>query len=260
MPAAFAVVVLVVWLSLSPAYAYLGGFEADDGYATSGEGFTVPNPGGQNGGYSWAVEWYNSGAFGANAGGGAYAIGQNTGRWTSPIGGSDDNRGYATKHKYTSVSAFDWLGDDEGHFLGVTGAGAGTGVTEYEYTFDSFDLSGADPTTLTEGHFTFRIYFCPGSAGSGVDAATDSPYGRLSFLDEAGNTVAQFGTGRTWFAGTSGFTDPAMAVWTRTGSDPAMTLSVGSGQRVIREQGRLVDLADHFPPCHRPVRIPCPPG
>ena len=83
---------LVLLLNLTNnAHAYLGGFEAADGYAP----------------FLNDVATFNAGQYGANAGGGGYVnIPDNTGLWQKlqgplvPASGITGNYAYATGHQY----------------------------------------------------------------------------------------------------------------------------------------------------------------
>lgn len=175
------------------------GFEVADGYVFGASEAPAPNPGGSVAGHRWAVEFYNSGLFNSLSG---YSAVSNSGQWTSPIGGADDNRGYLTKHTYTAVSAYDRFGNNAGHFLGIIGPGNASQYVEYEYTFDANDFNAVPPSNLTNGDLKYNIWFCPSSNETGRNASNDNIYHEMKFYGNNGSMVLSVGTGgmpRMWW-------------------------------------------------------------
>lgn len=206
------------------------GFEVEDGYVFGASEVPAPNPGGAVAGHRWAVEYYNSGLFNSLSG---YMQGLNTGQWTSPIGGADENTGYLTKHTYTAVGAYDRFGNDTGHFLGLSGSGNANNYVEYEYTMDANDFNGVLPSTLTDGDLKYNIWFCPSSNQSGANASTDNIFHEMKFYDQAGNMILSMGTGGVWNSGTTGLGASATSVWTQSGTQSSIQSHSASGNGVF---------------------------
>ena len=133
---ALAMAVMIVVAMCGTSHAYLGGFEDPDGYKP----------------FFNEVVNYNAGAYGANAGGGAYTtITPNTGLWQklqgplSPATGSSGYLAYATGHQnYDRTNPGT---SDQGLVITTNSDGWTAGTQEYSYSLDSFDLGGMVPTT-----------------------------------------------------------------------------------------------------------------
>jgi hypothetical protein len=213
-----------------PSAQVYSGFELQDGYVFGASEVPAPNPGGAVAGHKWAVEYYNSGLFNSLSG---YMQGLNTGQWTSPIGGADENSGYLTKHTYTAVGAYDRFGNDTGHFLGLIGPGNANQYVEYEYTFDNNDFGGSNPSAQTDVDLKFNLWFCPSSNQSGANGATDNIFNEMKFYDQVGNMIFSVGTGGVWNSGTTGLGASATSVWTQSGGQASIQSHSASGNGVF---------------------------
>ncbi len=165
---------LVAVLSAQPAFAYLGGFEAGDGYQSNGALLDVST--------------YNAGQFGTNNGGpgGSQAtITQNSGLFqkfdqgdTSPGNGElvvqpglarTGNAGLALR----STPAY--------------GDTAGDGA-QYLYSFDSRDFNGVNPSAVTSGVVSIDYWMRPQTSFFETGTATTT-----SFVNANGDTIFSVG-------------------------------------------------------------------
>ncbi len=181
--ALFFSVLFVLALSLTfvgNAYAYLGGFEPADGYAS----------------FLNDVATFNAGQYGANAGGGAYtAITPNTGLWKKlqgplvPATGATGNLAYATGHQYYDRTNPGYPNLDQALVITTNSDGWGAGSQEYSYTVDSYDLGGVNPATTGGDMLNISFWSCswiPGSGeGGGLGPGTIA--NTISFYDSSGN-------------------------------------------------------------------------
>lgn len=194
---ALAVGALALLASAGSAQAYLGSFTQADGYIT-----TQP----------WVdVTYFNSGQFGANAGGGfQQMIAPDTGLWRlqSNAGAIFTNsaaRAAATSGAppYGSPPA----GTVPIYIVGDHGPGrtdnsslafrnsspAGTGAALYDYTLDTYDFGGVNPSSVTSGTIKVSFYFQsnpPLPNGTGASAPDKFT---MSFKDSVGNIGLQWG-------------------------------------------------------------------
>lgn len=164
----------------STADAYLGGFEAADGYAA----------------FLNDVATYNAGQYGANAGGGSYInIPDNTGLWVKlqgplvPATGTTGNYAYATGHQYYDRTNPGFPNLDQALVITTNADGWGAGSQEYSYTVDSYDLGGVNPATTGGDVLMISFWSCswiPGSSeGGGLGPGTIA--NTVSFYDSLGN-------------------------------------------------------------------------
>jgi hypothetical protein len=220
---------------VSPADAYLGGFENADGYSYA---FTYPQLD------NWVdVTQYNAGAWGPNAGGGSpFQQTVNTGLWTytSAAGSAFDTQANRVTYMgatptfnssagatpFTFASYF--VG---GHFGGRLGTNAlavrnaaTNGAMKYDYRLDAYDFSGTNPATVTSGTIGAGLYFQANPADN-VTVASDGSSPEKFFMsikDTSGNVGLQWGyrynNSVIWRAGGAG-------PWIST----ALTADDGSG-------------------------------
>ena len=178
----FALALLVLTLTLTnKTYAYLGGFESVDGYAS----------------FLNDVATFNAGQYGANAGGGSYVnIPDNTGLWQKlqgplvPATGTTGNYAYATGHQYYDRTNPGFPNLDQALVITTNADGWGAGSQEYSYDVDSYDLGGINPATTGGDVINISFWSCswiPGSgeAGGGLGAGTIA--NTISFYDSSGN-------------------------------------------------------------------------
>ncbi|MEM8864500.1 MAG: PEP-CTERM sorting domain-containing protein [Planctomycetota bacterium] len=143
-------------LIVSPAYAYLGGFEADDGYAS----------------FLNDVSKYNAGQYGVNAGGGSFvSITPGTGLWQKlqgplfPTTGLAGGVAYATGHQnYDRTNPYT---SDQALVITTNADGWTAGPQEYSYTLDSFDLGGVSPAATGGTTIDISFWSCSRVFGSG---------------------------------------------------------------------------------------------
>ncbi len=160
-----------------PAQAYLGSFSPNDGYQ-------IVQP--------WVdVSYFNSGANGVNAGGGAYShIAPDSGLWKVAPGavGGIYTSAAARAAALVGVPPYPGVvpaaGSGPIYIVGNHGPGrtdnsalafrndspAGTGPAKYEYTIDAYDTgtgggnAGPVPSSITSGVVSTQFYFCPNPA------------------------------------------------------------------------------------------------
>ena len=204
----------------SPAQAYLGSFTPADGYQ-------IIQP--------WVdVSYFNTGQYGANAGGGSVNyVAPDSGLWkvTGPVGGiytSAAARAAATSGAPPYAVTPPVAGSAPVYIVGNHGPGrtdnsalafrndtpANTGAAKYDYSIDTYDTGGIAPSTVTSGIVTTQFYFCPNPADPVVPGALPRDKFTMSFKDSSGNTGFQWGYAAEnqvyWRTGTSG-------PWTYTG-------------------------------------------
>jgi PEP-CTERM motif len=174
-----AVTLLTLSLTLiGNTYAYLGGFEAVDGYQP----------------FLNDVATYNAGQYGPNAGGGSYmALPPNTGLWKKlqgplyPMTGTTGSVAYATGHQ-----GFDRTNPsttDQALIITTNADGWSAGPQEYSYDVDSYDLGGVSPASTGGKVINISFWSCsfiPGTAeGGGLGPGTIA--NTISFYDSSGN-------------------------------------------------------------------------
>lgn len=172
-------------LLCSSASAYLGGFEAVDGY----EDFLND------------VATYNAGQYGTNAGGGTYVnIPDNTGLWQKlqgplwPTPGLAGGAAYATAH-FSRDRQFPGDPTRRGLVITTNADGWGAGPQEYSYQLDSFDLGGVAPASTAGDTLDISFWSCARifgtGEGGGLGAGTIGD--TVSFYDSSGNLGFEVG-------------------------------------------------------------------
>ena len=177
--------VMTSMLLASPVHAYLGGFEAADGY----EPFLND------------VATYNAGQYGANAGGGSYVnIPDNTGLWVklqgplypANIGG---NVSYATAHQYYDRTNYGYPNLDQALVITTNVDGWAGSPQEYSYTLDNFDLGGVAPLSTGGDVIDISFWACSRvfgtGEGGGLGAGTIG--NTIGFYDSSGNLGFEIG-------------------------------------------------------------------
>jgi hypothetical protein len=170
----------------SNAHAWLGGFEAADGYQP----------------FLNMVQNYNAGQYGPNGGygGGPVAITPNTGLWTAVQGGffSSGNVSYATGHQ--NFDRLWWnnsIGSANNLALQLTTNHVGWGgpALEYTYDVDAPDLGGVSPPA-TAGQVVTASFWWMGNL-QGADSSGLVPEGyfgdAIQFRDSANNVGFEVG-------------------------------------------------------------------
>jgi len=187
----------------SSAHAYLGSFNANDGYYL------------QSGTILGDVSIYNAGASGINAGGGGFnSINADTGLWkvVGPVGGyftTAANRaaavgaGPAYNPNPANAAAAYIVGS---HFNGRAPDGVclalrndtpvGTGPMIYDYSFDTYDFGGPAPASITSGPVVTQFYYCPNPGDSPNPGSKIGEKFTMTFADSAGNVGLQWGYAR----------------------------------------------------------------
>ena len=169
-------------LAAGNAHAYLGGFEAADGYQS----------------FLNRVQDYNAGHYGANSGygGGPVAITPNTDFWVAVSGGVGGS--YATGHQWFDR---DWVNNGTGSqndlALQFTSNASGWGgpAMEYRYSVDAPDLGGVNPAST--GGAVVKISFWYRAALNGADNFGGIPEGyfgnAIQVRDSANNVGLELG-------------------------------------------------------------------
>lgn len=187
----------------APASAYLGSFNAADGYYA------------QSGFIAGDVSYYNAGQSGANAGGGGLvAQAPDTGLWdvTGPVGGyftnvTDRTNGTLGAPPYPVVSP---PGATGAYIVGGHGGGRtfdlclalrndtpiGTGPMVYDYSLDTFDFGGVAPASITSGVVPVNFFFCPNPGDTPLPGGRPGDKFTMSFKDSSGNVGFQWGYAR----------------------------------------------------------------
>ncbi len=206
---------LAAMLAASPAVAYLGGFEPADGYLLA----PIPQTGSPPTSDYTDVTYYNAGQFGANAGAGSpMAIAPDSGLWSLLTDPGAFFRKQSIRNGYTSgappYAPFpSFSGDDVpayivgNHSPGYLSAyalvlrnetpfsgGPVGGPMEYDYTLDTFDFGGINPSSVTSGIVTTSFRFCPNPSDP-PDPSGGPPRDKfiMSFTDSTGNIGLQIG-------------------------------------------------------------------
>ena len=213
----FAAPALIVAGLASPASAYLGSFTPADGYQIW-----------QN----WVdVSYFNSGANGANAGGGAYGyIVPDSGLWkVTPGYAGGIYKGWASRTAaLTTVVGNVYpvnpptAGGGGVYIVGDHGPGrtdnsalafrndtpAGTGPARYDYSIDTYDTGGVVPSTVTTGVVTAKLYMLASPLVSSSTGAAARDKFTMSMTDGSGNIGVQWGYAEDnevyWRPGSSG--------------------------------------------------------
>ncbi len=185
------------------AQAYLGSFNANDGYHL------------QSGTILGDVSIYNAGASGINAGGGGFVQTlPDVGLWklTTPVGGyftSAANRNAAllggppyNPNPATGAPAY---------IVGAHGMGRapdglclalrndtplGTGPMKYNYSFDTYDFGGLVPASVTSGPVVTQFYYCPNPGDTPNPGTLVGDKFTMTFADSSGNVGLQWGYAR----------------------------------------------------------------
>jgi hypothetical protein len=216
----------VAALASAPASAHLGSFTPADGYTLS-----VPV-----GSANWCdVSYYNAGAYGANSGGGSgpTLLVPDSGLWklTSNAGGFFPNAAArnaavggappypntvppGTVPVYMVGNHFPGRGGDGSNLAFRNDSAIGAGPAVYEYTLDTYDMGGSNPSSITSGTVTVEFYFCPNPSDPPNPGTPPSDKFTLSFMDTSSNIGVEWGYGRdnevTWRTTAGGS-------WTYTG-------------------------------------------
>ena len=175
---------LIVVALCGSANAYLGGFEDPDGYKP----------------FLNDVANYNAGAYGANAGGGAYTpITPNTGLWQKlqgalyPATGTAGGVSYGTGHQ--SLDRTNPSTSDQALVITTNADGWTAGPQEYAYSLDSFDLGGVLPASTGGALVNLSFWSCASiygtGEGGGLGAGTIGD--TISFYDSSGNLGFELG-------------------------------------------------------------------
>jgi len=222
---------------------------------------------------------YNAGEYGTSAGGPggtATDIADNTGLWKAMVGGrlNEDIGG-------TLANGYQYLGSTGGlvfsqnrdyvHAYRYTGARTGTQVLnflaqdtnlQYDYSFDSRDLGGTNPSATLASIIAMTFWFCPTDtddtdAGNLFGLTLRDALGQSLFsVGYTGDNVVQYrmaGTGGSWIssgslAGTQGWSE--MTVVLNTQSDTVnvslrayddLTNTLGSSVSILTGQSLGVD-------------------
>ena len=167
----------VAVLSAPPAWAYLGGFEAQDGYV---DGSVTPLQ---------DVSTYNAGQYGTNAsgpGGSATTITPNSGLFVKyDQGNVSPGYGELVAHQAIAYSGNASLVLRSTSGYGDTG---GDGA-DYLYSFDSRDFNGISPTAVTSGAIFLDYWMRPQTSFFETGTATTT-----GFVNSAGDTIFAVGT------------------------------------------------------------------
>ncbi|MDB6139156.1 MAG: hypothetical protein JWO94_2228 [Verrucomicrobiaceae bacterium] len=168
---------IAVVLFAQPAWAYLGSFEAQDGYTDGGQ---VPFQ---------DVTTYNAGEYGTNAngpGGSATNITPNDGLFVKyDQGNVSSGYGELVAHHALAHSGSAGLVLRSNAGFGDTG---GDGA-DYLYSFDKRDFGGVSPTLVTSGTISLDYWMCPQTSFFQTGTVTST-----AFVNSAGNTVFAVGT------------------------------------------------------------------
>lgn len=194
------------------APAYLGDFEAQDGYLGMFSNVITPQPfpgDWQDGsgyvpaalGYSPPphlyeragpdVSRYNAGQYGTNnggSGGNAVDLADNTGIWTALAGGRlavDNSNGSTPLNFITAHGGPAYSGSD---FLAIRAIDE---LLIYNYSVDSRDFSGISPLSISDGVYDVGFWFCPGQVIS-PGGSSANIFG-LNFQDGVGTSGFGFG-------------------------------------------------------------------
>jgi len=197
---------LLVAFANSSVYAYLGGFQAADGYVDIGPFDFAIGP-------DYDVSKYNAGQFGANAPTYAGYSQTTTPRlWTKTMGPlipSGVSPGapsgflpYATSHRFSTTSFPDVIPIEGNRALVITTNNQGwNGMPQgYDYRIDTHDLRGGDPTKTGNQTIKLSWYACAALFGTGdtISGVTGGlgpgTIGQtVSFFDGSGNLGIEVG-------------------------------------------------------------------
>lgn len=178
--------VVVSVTTTSTAHAYLGGFEAADGYAP----------------FLNDVAKFNAGQYGANAGGGTFTtIPDNTGLWVKlqgplvPLQGTTGYSAYATGHQSYDRTNPGYPNPEQALVVTTNSDGWGGGSQEYSYTLDNYDLGGVSPGSTGGDTLQISFWSCARifgtGEGGGLGAGTIGD--TVSFYDSSGNLGLEVG-------------------------------------------------------------------
>jgi hypothetical protein len=203
-----ALVALALAVALAArANAYLGGFEPADGYQV------------QSSFIGGDVSYYNAGAHGPNAGGGALVhAAPNAGLWkidsTSQPGGYFASQALRAGFTFgappyvnppnppvDTVASY-IVGNHNmgrtGTCLAIRNEAVGVGPMIYNYTMDTFDFGGVAPTSISTGTVQTGFYFCPNpDLPPPSDGSAPKDKFTMTFKDNVGNVGLQWGYDRS---------------------------------------------------------------
>jgi hypothetical protein len=166
----------VLGLTGGPAFAYLGGFEEQDGYRSDG---TIQD-----------VSSYNAGQFGTNNGGpgGILSnIAQNSGLFVkNDIGNTAVDYGELVAHQGLFHSGSYSLVLRSSEAFGDTAPSDGA---SYDYSFDNRDYNGNTASSVVSGILSLDYWMCPQTPLFGTAQVTTT-----EFLNSAGETIFAIGT------------------------------------------------------------------
>ncbi|TWT45401.1 hypothetical protein RAS1_18240 [Phycisphaerae bacterium RAS1] len=192
----------------NPALAYLGSFRPQDGYSLSV----------YNGSANWCdVTYYNAGAYGPNAGGGAgpTPIVPDSGQWklqsqagaffpttaarNASVGGAPP---YPSSVPSGSMPIYivgnhgPGRGGDGSSLAVRNDSPSGTGPLKYDYALDSYDFGGTNPATVTSGTLITEFYYLSDPGVAPQPGTPPQDKFRLKFKDSLGNVGVEWGYGR----------------------------------------------------------------
>ncbi len=160
-----------------PAFAFLGGFEDQDGY--NNDYTTGSGPFG-NGASSYNVFYYNAGSYGTNnggPGGGPVDIANNTGLWRQLDAISAVGNRYAIAHAQVGIE-HSYSGDS---MLGLRNDTSGAASLIARYFLDDRDFDTIAPGSSLATIVDWSIRLCPDAVSSG--GAADTPVFNWTFRD-----------------------------------------------------------------------------
>jgi hypothetical protein len=197
----------VLLAAASPSLATLGSFSPNEGYTLS---MFVGNT-------NWVdVSYYNAGGYGPNAGGGPgpFHIAPNSGSWrvVGEVGGFYSTSamrnavvGGAPPYPLTAPGSLPIYivgnhgpGRTDGSALAFRNdTPIGTvGPAVYDYSLDIYDTGGVNPTSVTSGPVSHKIYFNATPEAPPVPGLRAGDKFHLSMMDSLGNIGAQWGYAR----------------------------------------------------------------
>lgn len=244
------------------SWAYLGGFEEDDGYRVSTSGniasqnhvgdaqFYLQNNAGNgltgivpsatypnNMGDNWHgpdVSRYNAGQYGWGVGGTATDIADNTGRWRALAGGRlNEDIGAPVylggEYQRDYISAYNYLYARSGNqSLAIL---AYDEDLLYSYSLDSRDFGGIDPATTSDMRIDLTFWTRPTDADDSMAVGINTV--AMSFRDSIGQILVDIGyTGDNLLqyrlAGSALWQTTTLALGTTDWSEIHLTLDTGS--------------------------------
>jgi hypothetical protein len=162
------------------ALAYLGGFEAGDGYDNTYTVSVAP----------YILNNYNAGQYGTNNGGpgGSFtSITPNTGEWVKNDAGAVGGLRYLLGHALFGVHSH-----TGNVMLGMRNNNVNVQQDlSYTYSLDSRDFNGLAPSSVTRGTIAWSLWVCPDAPTAATNPATEAFY--WNFKDTGGNQGMQVG-------------------------------------------------------------------